>query len=392
MAKIKKSELQVIFLILFGINFFSFNLFNTDLVVALHKIGGVIIFLYFIFNIKGLFKKENSIFIYFSIALILSSIYSWKYWSQSFWISFTGLFGLFYFYFYFYLKRKKINPYKILEIVEYIGWFYALFYLINILFNFPIFGYGSSQKVYGFIKYRFDGRIFMYLSFLIATYRVIKIYSTNNLLKFLFISCVFLIMGRRIMLVSLAFSFLYLYFAVNNVGIIRIFKIVIYSSFIFILVFNIFDSMFGLIFKSTEGQIEEGTDYVRFQSLFYYLYEFPKNKWGFFFGNGYPSTRSLYGMKVERLEDSRGFFLADIGIIGFVVKYGVTMIITYLLILKKLWKTQSLVLRSFVIFYLPMSLMNVEFYKDESLMLLSILIYASFCKVSDDKLIRFKKG
>lgn len=75
----------------------------------------------------------------------------------------------------------------------------------------------------------------------------------------------------------------------------------------------------------------EGTKYIRFITGTYYLSEFSDTIYTKIFGNGFPNTKSVYGIVTSRLEN-KGMYIEDVGIIGLYSQVGIIAIIAWILI------------------------------------------------------------
>jgi len=86
----------------------------------------------------------------------------------------------------------------------------------------------------------------------------------------------------------------------------------------------------------TKQQSISVNENVRIKAASFYLYHFAPNKWSFLTGNGAYSSHSSYGISIENYSKLFGYYLADIGIIGEYILYGIFFIIAELIILFRL--------------------------------------------------------
>lgn len=348
-------------------------------------IGGLIVcfFTLALFLFKSPSIKYNSFsksFIFFGLAIVFSSLSSYLIWNQSFYVSLTTLIPYLYLLFYFNLKYLKPDEKFIYNLIHTLAFLYALFYLINFVSH-PIqfFGYKDFKEAYEIIiKSRFPGRAFMYVSLIILFEKLLYNFKLKNLLLIIFYFIIFILMGRRVMLLSLLISLIYLLLQMNRLKI----RTLLTTSFLFLIMFFIVNKYFPIlinnIFEVTNQQIDQGNEYVRYLSAFFYLGEFSPHPMSYFFGNGIPSMRSEYGTYVKYIEENYRYFLADIGLLGFYVKTGVFGFLFMISMFLQFWKSSSFntyLFRCFTVFFIPMSIMNVEIVKPDIFILYAILMY-----------------
>ncbi|HEY6900132.1 MAG TPA: hypothetical protein VI233_05795, partial [Puia sp.] len=94
----------------------------------------------------------------------------------------------------------------------------------------------------------------------------------------------------------------------------------------------------GLL-ESEQETVSAGENYSRFLSGSYFLNEFSPNLLSRVFGNGAPyksaTDASPYGNAIYGLKESNGYYLSDVGLVGFYVMFGVFAIAAYLLLFVK---------------------------------------------------------
>ena len=383
------NRILVIFIVLCGIEFFEFLLIPAEIVNILFNLGGLVCLILFIdFNLrKRIIKREfgfHNIYLTWFLCIIFSSIYAQIYWNQSLYISITAQLSFCYLFFFYTLIRQKISIDFIIRLILFLGFICSVFYLLNILSPTQLFGFKDARLTYGLSKSRFSGRIFMYLSYFIIFSRIIQKYSLKKLLLLFWYLFVFLLMVRRVMFFSIFSSSIIVYFVFKKIkisSILLISAIIISSYFV---VVNYFENLLFSIFKTSQEQIELGENYIRFLSAEYYLTEFSPNKLGLIFGNGYPSARSAYGLFVRQIEENYGYYLADIGFIGFLVKYGVLGVLFYSSIFIRFLGSKSSLKNDYffflgiTLFYIQMAFFNVEIFTSEALLSFSIVMYLQF--------------
>ena len=80
----------------------------------------------------------------------------------------------------------------------------------------------------------------------------------------------------------------------------------------------------------------QGENYIRVKAAKYFLFDFSPSYFNTVFGNGTPySGKTEYGVFSEYLNKKRGFYLSDLGLIGFYAMFGVLSILGYIMIWTK---------------------------------------------------------
>ncbi|MGF1559130.1 MAG: hypothetical protein ACFCUL_08575 [Flavobacteriaceae bacterium] len=78
------------------------------------------------------------------------------------------------------------------------------------------------------------------------------------------------------------------------------------------------------LLEQSKSDIAEGSDYIRLQAADFFLFEFSPNWVTAIFGNGIPLwNQSNYGVYIAMLQSKHGFFLEDVGIIGYYAQIGI---------------------------------------------------------------------
>jgi len=89
----------------------------------------------------------------------------------------------------------------------------------------------------------------------------------------------------------------------------------------------------GIMEAQTRDNQEGRKNNIRYVAATYFLNDFAPNKGSQWLGNGVPyALSSGYAILLERLADMYGFYLADVGLVGFYVMFGVLAVLAYVLI------------------------------------------------------------
>ena len=92
------------------------------------------------------------------------------------------------------------------------------------------------------------------------------------------------------------------------------------------------DVVQGLL-DQTKSDLGDGSDYIRVQAAEFFLFEFSPNWVTAIFGNGIPYwNMSDYGIYINMLQTKYGFYLEDVGIIGYYAQIGIFGVLSFILI------------------------------------------------------------
>ena len=92
----------------------------------------------------------------------------------------------------------------------------------------------------------------------------------------------------------------------------------------------------GIVEAQTRDNQEGRKNNIRYVAATYFLNDFAPNKGSQWLGNGVPyALSSGYAILLDRLAEMYGFYLADVGLVGFYVMFGVLAVIAYLIIWAK---------------------------------------------------------
>jgi hypothetical protein len=238
---------------------------------------------------------------------------------------------------FFYLLHKEYP----IESIEKIVLIYGILYIILYIFQFinsdaVYFGFRETFKEdRGIIRIDFPGGGIFFLSYFICLIKS-STASRGRPIFLLFVLVGVAVTVLQVTRQSIALILIIsLFHFIRKASIPR--KIAILASFSALL-FYFFTAdnpiSQGLIEKQNET-LSEGDEYIRILAADYFISDFSPNAISRIFGNGFPNNTSEYGKYTIHLADSYGFYLSDLGLIGFYVLFGLAPLIAYLIIFIK---------------------------------------------------------
>lgn len=385
------AKMFVVIILVMGVKFFEFRRIDPYLLDKLQEIGGVLCFVGFLFYVTNRSLKNPSVrfskvFVYFLYSVLISSFLCALFWRQDFIVTLTSLVSYFYLFIYFVLLQLRISYRYLLRIIHVVAIVYAACFLIDTFSTEQLFGLKERNEAYGLIKTTFPGRSFMYVSFFVLIERIFKEKRIRLILMMLFYVPVFLLMGRRVMLFSLILGFIVMYIYYFKLSVATIFKFTLGAGAVIIGIFNYFENAIMEVINSTNEQISLAENYVRVQSFNFYMFNFSPNWFCEIFGNGFPSYRSTYGLYVKSIQENKGYWMADIGLFGFHVQFGILGVLAIVLIIRNFLKTRGVYSIYFLgigTFFIPMALGNVEIVKYDTFLVFGLLMYLYELELKD---------
>ena len=233
--------------------------------------------------------------------------------------------ALFYYLFYFLLHYLRIRPRDLEWIIVGFGALHAALFLLQymvyptILFDtFILVGRGT-------IRIYLAGSDYLAFCFFMSTMAFLKTNRPRYLLFMLMSYSIFVLLGGRqtmaLMALVVVLAILFSRKVKSRIGI-----TFLIAGGIFLL-FILFQPIIqGMLIESRSNTLE-GSSYIRIRAAHYFLTDFYKSAMAYIAGNGVPFSDTSYYNEIERLKQSHGFFLGDIGLIGLYVMYGVFFVI-----------------------------------------------------------------
>jgi hypothetical protein len=234
---------------------------------------------------------------------------------------------------YFFAHLYKVSIKFILQVIIIVGLVAVGLYFLQLSY------YPKVILDIGMIKGRGTIRLFVggMLCTQAAYFYFLNQFFSKNKLTYLFLSLlclsIFILQGTRQLIFGLAFLTL-----INLLFTKRIqsrFLITLILSMAVISVFLVFREIFGEIYKVSANQAQYMGNGIRIKAARFFLTSFMPNKWAYLFGNGDSGLGSLYDQKIMLYALKYGFYIADIGILGDYIKYGVVFILAAIYMLVK---------------------------------------------------------
>lgn len=326
----------IVFIVLGSLAFFELFFFERQTIAAIHLlVAGVIIaftFIHLVYDksakIKARFTME--IFLLF-LAVGLSMIGAFVFHEQKFMVTLLAQRIIYLLLFYFLLHQLKPDPKFLTRLMVILGIIWAVLYLIQ-WFAFPTQLFGSYM-----FKDRNTIRIFLPgVTFaVVAYYILLTIYlkTTNNkyLFLLLLLIIVFVLMGTRQLIGPVVLISMIILMRSKRIHSKMVITILGMAS--IVPLYLIFQDIFTAMFEVTKEQSVSISENVRVRAMGFYLYRFAPSNLSFFTGNGAYSAHSSYGIMMDNYSKAFGYYLADIGIIGEFILYGIIFVFAELVIL-----------------------------------------------------------
>jgi hypothetical protein len=332
------SNIVVFLVVLSYFHFFSFTMmpYSIRILLQIAILGIMVVFLL----LRIIYKPEKGIRMNFAIPLLLMIIgalpcyfIAYAYHGQSFAISFFANKIIWFYLLYFFVHLYKIQATYIIRLIIFIGLFAVLLYYLQ-LYYYPtkildinmLVGRGTIRLFVGgmlctqaayfyFLNQFFAKNKPVYLIFSLLTLSVFVLQGTRQLIfGLIFLTLVNLLLAKRIrsrFLITLVLSL---------------------ASFS---VFLIFRDIFNEITKVSALQAQNLEGGIRIKAARFFLTKFMPGFWAYIFGNGSSDLGSIYNQKIAFYAIKKGFYLADIGVLGDYIKYGVLFTLAGLYMLIK---------------------------------------------------------
>jgi hypothetical protein len=333
--RIRSLQIIVINLvILFSLRFFDLKFLNGDLFKYIQFLFLAIVFIssaqYFL-KFKGGFVVPIQLIVF---SMFISVFVNYFTWGQSMFDSLVVLMPYTVWIFFFLLLYHRVNPLKLEKIVVTYGVLYVILYLYQIT-NYNNVYFGWQEKIglsRGVLRIIFPGGGVFYLMSFIALCRIKT--SSKNKWFWIVLTTLGLIMPilqvTRQSIAAVLFIYLLHFFKKYSMLAKLIGVVVVIISYFFIV--NTDNIIVKGLTSDMERDIELGEDYVRAQAASYYISEFSPTIANNLLGNGVARPSTAFGNKVNGLEENEGFYIVDIGIIGFYTLFGAFVVISYIMI------------------------------------------------------------
>lgn len=182
----------------------------------------------------------------------------------------------------------------------------------------------------GFFRYRISGVLFTIMAMCYAWQKVLKKHSIKNIVLFLvFAFSMYLFLTRQYMIAAVgmcAFSV----FLIGKSSFASKLKYLIPIALLLFVLYMFSDALFGSLLEDTQKQTDNAESDIRTLAFAYYWNEIISNNLTMFLGAGANSSSAAYASKYS-------MFWIDIGLIGQWFVWGIGAILSYTVLLYKLF-------------------------------------------------------
>lgn len=182
----------------------------------------------------------------------------------------------------------------------------------------------------GLYRYRISGILFTIIAMCYAWQQVLKTRSSKNLGFFIaFAASMYLFLTRQYMIASVgmcAFSV----FLAGKSSLSSKLKLLVPIALLLLVLYMFSDALFGSLIEDTQNQTDNTESDIRTLAFAYYGNEIISNNLTMFFGAGVNSSSAAYASQYK-------MFWVDIGLIGQWFVWGIGAILTYIVLLYKLF-------------------------------------------------------
>lgn len=388
-------EVVVIISILVSIDFWSYiylpNLSTIELLLFCSYIVGLFFY-----------KKNNKddfidIIVKWTIlSIFLSIISSIVVYGQDFYSTFRTCLSLNYgLFLYFLLKRSRVDPYIIIKIVTAISIIWVFLEIFQ-QFTYPNVYFSGRLTIYGNIIQRMGlWRVYIWgVDFVMLAYAywLGNIYTNRRTVDTTaIILMIILLIGllcycsRKHVYVALLVLLLFSLQASSNN------KKIIVTALMALFFYFLYDTFYmdweKMNLESNEVQ-GEGEDFIRYIEANYFLFDFSDSPLYPIFGAGMEVKGSSLYRQIQYIShlygDFRGYYQADVGIIGYYSKFGllgVSAIIMYIVYFLKNWRLIDNWLKYFFIMKIILIVFDFWAIWDVGMMAYSIFLYLLGCNI-----------
>jgi len=342
MVLTKKNNLVLIFLILCSASFYKFSILGP--LQKLSEFMGVSIIvlsivLYITYSDHHSIKRN----FVFPIVLILASmipsmIMAYHEHGQSFSHTLYAQRAMYYYLVYFLLHYMKPDLKDLERIFLGLGVVYVgLYYIQTILYPTILFD-AYVRAMRGTIRIYLPGMDYMAISLFIMLQYFFRTNKITYLLGALVFFSIFILMGGRQGMAIVAFAivlFIIIDRKVKSRG-----TLLFLGSIAAIAIFFIFRDIFEALIEQSRKDTSTAEGYIRVRAARFFLMEYSENPWTYITGHGRSYGESKYGAELGYYSVNLGFFLADLGIIGNYIYFGLLFVVGLIVLFIRLIRTR----------------------------------------------------
>ncbi len=186
----------------------------------------------------------------------------------------------------------------------------------------------------GLYRYRISGVLFTIMAMCYAWQKVMIKKNLKNIVLFVaFAGSMYLFLTRQYIIASIAMC-AFSAFLVGKTSLSSKMKFLIPIALLLLILYMFSDALFGSLLEDTQNQTDNSDSDIRTFAFAYYWNEIISNKLTMFFGAGPASSSAAYASQYN-------LFWVDIGLVGQWFAWGIGAILTYIVLLYKLFLKRS---------------------------------------------------
>ena len=392
-ARFKKNNLILFLLLLLSVHLYGLSHRISAALYDVYDLIGLLVFVVlfvevYLFNKSLCFDARSRLFdkliLLFFFALFLSVFSCFFYHGQNFLLTLLAMREFAFFSVFLFLIRVGVSAKYVEKLICWFALIYAVVFVLQyLLFPFELVPLGRIEGFdRGFLRVRVEGVGFLTLYAFMMLNKFIQNPARLRYLLYYFGGFVLVFMlGFRTLLLKFLVSYLIMVLLVGRSFGKKLFAFVFSSLLIIGVLFMtpVYDVVIGYLELSRE-QLNSQDEYIRFQTYDFLFNQVNVDFITLLFGNGKPVESSSYGGLVLGMGvDRYGYISADIGIFGFIFKYGLIAFILYLLIIMQAFfsKTDksSKYLNVFFLYLIISSVTTSELYRAGMYGVQSVVLY-----------------
>jgi hypothetical protein len=201
-----------------------------------------------------------------------------------------------------------------------LGLFYSIYFILQYIAYPSLITDAKVFEQRGTIRINLPGVNFRHIAFFIAIQRFFTSYKMKYGLLALLIFTVAVLSGFRTVLAT--YLLLTTGFMLFNKNVKNKYLIFMLYAGVIVAGFFAFNAIITEMITSAEHEAAQGASNIRARAASFFLSLNEKHEFTYVLGNGEPSERSSYGRFLGRIALQRGYYLSDVGLIGFYFKFG----------------------------------------------------------------------
>ncbi|UHG93159.1 hypothetical protein [Spirosoma oryzicola] len=254
-----------------------------------------------------------------------------------------------------FITYKRIKTITVERVILIFGICYIILYCISfIMYPIKILHFQDFDDERGIQRIIINGIGFLFLFFFMS---ISKFFLTSKVKWILFsvISYTCILATAERMYIASASLLAFIFIIKKQNKYVRIVS-VICLIFLFDLIYN--TPQVQMLIEKTGNEVSVLSNYIRYQSLLYFLNDFQQSSVTLLFGNGFAyGNKSAYGLQMMKLHD-KYYWVEDLGFFGLYVYLGLLSIIAYLVIYLKIFKLKQVKGYEYAFFFMYFIALN----------------------------------